>query len=162
MTRFLISRQDPPSRKTFKTCVIILSLPHPWIPRIAFSCALQTALGRIITRSHTTTKPSASPVTRRALERMNVAAWTCEAWPRRMFLGDGAESFICEDVGGEGSFWGGFGRILCCAIGHLVWLDLHHLNVRCLDQNKRWPKFLLEPQLRGFYGHVCLVSFTAL
>ena len=71
------------------TYVMSRSEPHSPMPRIVFSCARQTARARMMVRSHTTTKPSASPVTRRELFWMKRAAWTCDLWPRRMALGWG-------------------------------------------------------------------------
>lgn len=69
------------------TYVMILSSPQAAMPSMAFVCALHTARGRMMVRSHTTTKPSASPVTRRSLRLMKVAAWTEALWPRRTDFG---------------------------------------------------------------------------
>lgn len=75
-----------------RTYVIILSLPHPLMPRIAFSWALQTARGRMMVRSQSTTQPSASPVARRSFCLTNVAACTWALCPRNIAFGDGVDS----------------------------------------------------------------------
>lgn len=71
-----VSTSWQPRGVCFWTYVMMLSSPQPDMPSIALVCALHTARGLMIVRSQTTTKPSASPVTRRSLRRMKAAAWT--------------------------------------------------------------------------------------
>lgn len=80
------------SKRLRNTHVMMRSAPQPWMPRMAFSCGRQTAVGRMVVRSQRATKPSASPLTRRSLPRKNVSAWTWALWPRRNDFGCGAAS----------------------------------------------------------------------
>jgi hypothetical protein len=67
--------------------VISFSDPPSLAPRMEPSWALHTAVGLFVARLHTTTHPSASPVTSRLLDRMNEVEWIWAAWPRRMYAG---------------------------------------------------------------------------
>lgn len=71
---FELKHRSVQSREGETTHVITRSSPHPCISRIAFSWARQTAMGLMMVRSQTTTKPCASPLTSRSLLRMKVKA----------------------------------------------------------------------------------------
>jgi len=67
--------------------VINLSLPQALVPRMAPSCALQTATALLIERFHTTIQPSASPVMSRLFDLMKTVECICAACPRSMYAG---------------------------------------------------------------------------
>lgn len=64
-------------RELSRPCVIILSGSHSANPRIAASCACQTATGRFEARFHKMMQPSASPVSNLVFWRTN---WTLCTW----------------------------------------------------------------------------------
>jgi hypothetical protein len=57
------------------TYVTIASFPQAFSPRMAPSWGFQTATALLVDVLHETTQPSASPVSKRELLRMNATAW---------------------------------------------------------------------------------------